>query len=46
MEFTKKYRMNEPSTCGKNWKWMASKDSFTDEIGERLKEITHIYGRA
>ena len=39
-------RMNEPSTCGKNWKWMAYEGCFTDEISERLKELTHLYGRA
>ena len=42
----KEARMNEPSTCGKNWQWMAEENSFTKEIGERLKELTHIYGRA
>ena len=41
-----KARMNTPSTVGTNWKWMANKDSFTKEIGNRLKELTHIYGRA
>ncbi len=39
-------RMNTPSTCGTNWKWMAKENSFTKEISEHLKELTHIYGRA
>ena len=39
-------RMNTPSTVGTNWKWMTKENSFTKEIGERLKELTHIYGRA
>ena len=39
-------RMNTPSTVGTNWKWMAKENSFTSEISERLKELTHIYGRA
>ncbi len=39
-------RMNEPSTCGKNWQWMAVDGSFTKEIAHRLRELTHLYGRA
>ena len=39
-------RMNAPSTVGKNWQWMASDGCFTDEIKEKLKELTHTYGRA
>ena len=39
-------RMNAPSTVGRNWQWMASDGCFTDEIKEKLKELTHTYGRA
>ena len=39
-------RMNAPSTVGRNWQWMAEDGCFTDDIKERLKELTHVYGRA
>lgn len=39
-------RMNKPSTVGQNWQWMATQDCFTSEIKEKLKRLTHIYGRA
>ena len=39
-------RMNAPSTVGRNWQWMAEDGCFTDEIKEKLKRLTHTYGRA
>ena len=41
-----KARMNTPSTVGTNWKWMVKENSFTKELCEKLKEVTHLYGRA
>lgn len=38
-------RMNIPSTLGENWTWRMKKTELTDEIIERLKNITTIYGR-
>ena len=40
-----KARMNTPSTVGTNWKWMVKENSFTKELCEKLKEVTHLYGR-
>lgn len=41
-----KARMNEPSTVGKNWKWMAKDGAFTSDVASRLKQLTHTYGRS
>lgn len=38
-------RMNVPSTLGTNWKWQAEKGVFTDELAEKLYEITRLYNR-
>ncbi len=39
-------RMNTPSTMGPpNWCWRLLPGALTDDIGERLRELTAIYGR-
>lgn len=38
-------RMNHPSTVG-NWIWRAKKGVFTDELGSKLRYLSHLYGRA
>lgn len=38
-------RMNMPSTSGCNWSWRARKDYFTQELAEKLRRNTLIYGR-
>lgn len=38
-------RINKPSTLGNNWKWRLSKGQITDELLERMREITKLYGR-
>lgn len=38
-------RTNLPSTLGKNWRWRAKPGVFTDELAERIYNITKIYGR-
>lgn len=38
-------RMNLPSTIGTNWRWRMKKGEFTDEIRDRLRELTRVYGR-
>ncbi len=38
-------RMNEPSTIGKNWKWRIDKANLTDELAEKIADITITYGR-
>ncbi|WP_252230177.1 4-alpha-glucanotransferase [Clostridium sp. ZBS15] len=38
-------RINVPSTLGQNWRWRAKKDVFTDELAEKIHDITKIYGR-
>ena len=45
LELDNTARMNTPSTLGGNWQWRASKDMFTDELAERIYELTRIYGR-
>ncbi len=38
-------RMNLPASTIGNWNWRCQKDDFSDEIAERLKDLTEIYGR-
>ena len=38
-------RMNLPSTICTNWRWRMKKGEFTDEIRDRLRELTRVYGR-
>lgn len=38
-------RMNVPSTLGNNWKWRLKGDELTDELAEKIKEITVKYSR-
>lgn len=38
-------RMNLPASDSGNWYWQCEDGDFSDEICERLKELTEIYGR-
>lgn len=38
-------RMNIPSTLGGNWQWRFKADCLTDELAERINNITKLYGR-
>ena len=38
-------RMNLPSRPHGNWRWRFTSDMLTDQIRERLKELTVIYDR-
>lgn len=38
-------RMNIPATIGQNWKWRARKEYFSDELSEKIKGLTKLYGR-
>ncbi len=38
-------RMNLPATTDGNWKWRLKPGELSDELAERLKEMTEIYGR-
>jgi len=38
-------RMNTPGVNTGNWRWRFSSDMLTNEIRDRLKEMTEIYGR-
>jgi 4-alpha-glucanotransferase len=38
-------RMNLPASTSGNWYWQCKKGDFSDEIAERLRELTEIYGR-
>jgi 4-alpha-glucanotransferase len=39
-------RMNVPSQADGNWSWRYQADALTDELKERLKTLTTLYGRA
>lgn len=38
-------KINTPSTLGNNWKWRARKEDFTDELAEKIKDMSRLYGR-
>ncbi len=39
-------RMNRPSQPKGNWKWRFTEEMLEENVGERLGEITQLYGRA
>ncbi len=39
-------RINMPSTLGGNWIWRMKEGAFTDEIVDRMADITALYARA
>lgn len=38
-------RMNVPSTIGNNWTWRALKSQITDDLADKIKHLTKLYGR-
>ena len=38
-------RINKPSTVDNNWKWRLLEDEVTDELVEKIRKITKLYGR-
>ena len=38
-------RINKPSTLGTNWKWRLRPGELTDEVLEKMYDITKLYGR-
>ena len=38
-------RMNLPSTIGTNWRWRMKQEEFTEELQQKLYDMTRIYGR-
>ncbi|MDP4144054.1 MAG: 4-alpha-glucanotransferase [Bacillota bacterium] len=38
-------RMNTPGTSAGNWRWRFKKEMITEEISEKLIELTTVYGR-
>lgn len=38
-------RINKPSTVGCNWKWRLLENEITDELLEKIRKITKLYGR-
>ncbi|SHJ44097.1 4-alpha-glucanotransferase [Geosporobacter subterraneus DSM 17957] len=39
------HRMNIPSTVGGNWLWRAKKEAFTEELADKIYQLTKRYGR-
>ena len=39
-------RMNTPSTLGGNWQWRLTEGQITDELTEKIAEMTRLYGRS
>ncbi len=45
LELDSTARMNIPSTVGNNWKWRMTGDELSDELAERIYNLTKIYAR-
>lgn len=43
--YGKEARMNQPSTLGKNWKWRMLEGELTQELIEKIYQLTAVYGR-
>jgi len=39
-------RMNLPNSTSGNWSWRCKQGALTDDIAERLRDLTQLYGRA
>lgn len=38
-------RINMPSMLGDNWKWRMTKGAFSEELKEKIRRMTKLYGR-
>ncbi|NLL77389.1 MAG: 4-alpha-glucanotransferase [Clostridiales bacterium] len=38
-------RINTPSTLGDNWKWRLTSGQLDDELAEKIRKMTKLYGR-
>ncbi len=38
-------RINHPSTVGNNWAWRLKKGQIGEELIEKIRDVTRIYGR-
>ena len=38
-------RMNQPSTVGTNWRWRMKSEDLTDELLEKIGDMTILYER-
>jgi 4-alpha-glucanotransferase len=38
-------KMNSPSKADNNWEWRYRQEALTEELSDRLKHLTNIYGR-
>lgn len=45
LELGNEARINTPSTLGDNWKWRMDKGALTEELAEKIFQITRLYGR-
>ena len=41
----KEARMNRPATIGGNWRWRMKADAFSDELVQKIRRLTTVYGR-
>lgn len=45
LELDSNARMNTPSTLGGNWQWRATEDMFTEELAQKIYDLTKLYDR-
>ncbi|NJN75850.1 MAG: 4-alpha-glucanotransferase [Synechococcaceae cyanobacterium RL_1_2] len=46
MGLDENFRMNTPGTASGNWSWRYTADQLTEDIGQKIKYMTYVYGRA
>ena len=42
----KEARFNYPSTLGNNWRWRLLPGELTEELLQKIRHVTELYGRA
>ena len=45
LHYDHNYRMNTPSTIGKNWMFRLTDKEMSDEVWKKIKHLTELYGR-
>ncbi len=45
LHYDHNYRMNTPSTIGKNWMFRLTDKEMSDEVWKKIKYLTELYGR-
>ena len=45
LELGDEARINTPSTMGSNWQWRLVPGQLTDQLADRIRDLTELYQR-